>query len=186
MNVLVPLFAILLASIGRVDAFASAASSSSGGGGGGGASASSPPTSVKSNSNTIFGVEASWSSPEWNWGSPFGLGHDCAMKCRQKFASSSARQELVNSLVHADTDTQILPNFEDVKLVLALAWQRARKFDPDMEAYGQVLDAMADLRYENEKDDMEGDKLLVQDMQKRYMWLKPGETHAGCWMSGSK
>lgn len=44
-----------------------------------------------------------------------------------------------------------------------------------MEAYGQVLDAMADLRYENEKDDLEGDKLLVQDMQKRYMWLKPGE-----------
>ena len=101
------------------------------------------------------------------------------MKCRQKFETSSARHELVNSLVHADTDTQILSNFDDVKLVLALAWQRARKLDPDMESYGQVLDAMADLRYENVKDDMEGDKLLVQDMQKRYMWLKPGEWPAG-------
>ena len=97
------------------------------------------------------------------------------MNCREKFGTSSARHELVNSLVHADTDTQILPNFEDVKLVLALAWQRARKFDPDMESYGEVLDAMADLRYENVKDGMEGDKLLVQDMQKRYMWLEPGE-----------
>ena len=101
------------------------------------------------------------------------------MNCREKFGTSSARHELVNSLVHADTDTQILYNFEDVKLVLALAWQRARKFDPDMEAYGQVLDAMADLRYENEKDGTAGDKLLVQDMQKRYMWLKPGEWFAG-------
>ena len=52
-----------------------------------------------------------------------------------------------------------------------------------MEAYGQVLDAMAnDLRYENAKDKMDGDKLLVQDMQKRYMWLKPGESLAGYWI----
>ena len=174
MKLLVLFFVMLLASAGRADAFASTASSSPSGGRG--ASAPSPPSSANGNINTIFGIEASWSSPEWNWGSPFGLGHDCAMICRQKFASPSARRELVNSLLHAETDTQALPNFEDVKLVLALAWQRARKFDPDMEAYGQVLDAMADLRYENGKEGgMDGDKLLVQDMQKRYMWLKPGK-----------
>uniref|UniRef100_A0A7S0FP45 Uncharacterized protein n=1 Tax=Minutocellus polymorphus TaxID=265543 RepID=A0A7S0FP45_9STRA len=147
-------------------------------GGGASASSSSPKANSCNNaqSGDIFGIEASWSSPDWNWGSPFGLGHDCALRCRQTFATEEQRRELVNSLVHADTDTQILSNFEDVKLVLALAWQRARKFDPDLESFGQVLDAMADLRYENGNDgeeNMDGDRLLVQDLQKRYMWLKP-------------
>ena len=104
------------------------------------------------------------------------------MKCRQRFATEDQRRELVNSLVHADTDTQVLSNFEDVKLVLALAWQRGRNFDPDLEAFGQILDQMADLRYENGGDgegNMEGDRLLVQDLQKKYMWLRPGKLSDG-------
>ena len=163
------------------DAFATSASSS-----GASASSSSPNENAICNtddqSSQIFGIEASWSSPDWNWGSPFGLGHDCAMKCRRRFATQEQRRELVNSLVHADTDTQVLSNFEDVKMVLALAWQRGRKFDPDLEAFGQILDQMADLRYENGDDgeeNMEGDRLLVQDLQKKYMWLQPGELSGG-------
>ena len=104
------------------------------------------------------------------------------MKCRQRFATEDQRRELVNSLVHADTDTQVLSNFEDVKMVLALAWQRGRNFDPDLEAFGQILDQMADLRYENRDDgegNMEGDRLLVQDLQKKYMWLRPGKLSDG-------
>ena len=190
MKITILLFIFIFAS--SAEAFATAASSSDGASAS--SSSSSPPPSSSSphqantsgsnnrnDSSEIFGIKASWSSVDWNWGSPSGLGHDCALKCRQKFATKEQRRELVNSLLHADTDTQVLANFEDVKLVLALAWQRGRKFDPDMEAFGQMLDEMAELRYENgassgsDGNNMDGDKLLVQDMQKRYIWLKPGE-----------
>ena len=179
------LLAVLTSRSWFADAFATSASSS-GASASSSSSSSSAPSSPNENASCnnndqpreIFGIEASWSSPDWNWGSPFGLGHDCAMKCRQRFATEDQRRELVNSLVHADTDTQVLSNFEDVKMVLALAWQRGRNFDPDLEAFGQILDQMADLRYENRDDgegNMEGDRLLVQDLQKKYMWLQPGK-----------
>jgi len=53
-------------------------------------------------------------------------------------------------------------------------WQRARKVDPSIEAYGQILDEMVKgTRYEEGIDDEIRSRLLVQDMQKRYMWLYP-------------
>ena len=80
---------------------------------------------------------------------------------------------MVNSLIYADTVTEIC-TFEEIKLILALMWQRARKEDPSMEAYGQILDEMTKgKRYEEGTDDEIRSRLLVQDMQKRYMWLNP-------------
>ena len=182
----VALLVVLTSRSWCADAFATSASSSGASASSSSSAPSSPNENAGCNNNDpprqIFGIEASWSSPDWNWGSPFGLGHDCAIKCRQRFATEDQRRELVNSLVHADTDTQVLSNFEDVKLVLALAWQRGRNFDPDLEAFGQILDQMADLRYENGGDgegNMEGDRLLVQDLQKKYMWLRPGKLSDG-------
>ena len=104
-----------------------------------------------------------------------------ALQTGVPFRKNVAPRESLDVL-HADTDTQVLSNFEDVKMVLALAWQRGRNFDPDLEAFGQILDQMADLRYENGDDgegNMEGDRLLVQDLQKKYMWLRPGKLSDG-------
>lgn len=126
-----------------------------------------------SSCNLIFGIKAGWTSPDWSWGSPVGTAHDCAKICRHTFCDREAREELVNSLIYADTVTEIC-TFEEIKLILALMWQRARKVDPSMEAYGQILDEMTKgKRYEEGTDDEIRSRLLVQDMQKRYMWLNP-------------
>lgn len=134
-------------------------------------------------------------SSEWNWGSPFGTGHDCAMICRQRYSTVQSRAALVDDLLlggsvattTTTTDEDEL-DFEEIKLIMALVWQRARK--TGLEAFGVILDEMAKAeRYEvNHNDDdtntdatnmqQSGDdeycsRLLVQDIQSRYMWLEP-------------
>jgi hypothetical protein len=85
-------------------------------------------------------------------------------------------QDLVNapSLHPRDRQPQ---NFEEVKLTLALAWQRGRfdGSDGGVGGYGEVLAAMADAkRYEigNEED---SSRILVQDMQAKFRSLNPEE-----------
>ena len=124
----------------------------------------------------IYGVAGSgWTSSDWNWGSPYGTGHDCAMICRRRYGTSQARADLVDALLDAGTSSggQSSDNidFEEIKLVLALVWQKARR--TGLEAFGVVLDEMAKAeRYEN-GDDEACSRIFVQDIQKRYMWLEP-------------
>eukprot|EP00984_Skeletonema_dohrnii_P029991 scaffold21033_cov71-Skeletonema_dohrnii-CCMP3373.AAC.1 len=71
-----------------------------------------------------------WKSKQWNWGSASGTGHDAAMICRRRWDSREERQKLVQSLLDPVEFKASYPDsevpFEEVKLVLGLAWQRGR------------------------------------------------------------
>lgn len=130
------------------------------------------PIMVTSFAGELYGIPRSgWTSPDWNWGFAMGTGHDAALICRRQYSSSEARSQLVQTLIAADNTAE--PNFEEVKLVLALAWQRGRwdGSDGGSGGYGEVLANMAKAkRYEVGP---ECSKLLVQDMQQRFQLLDP-------------
>ena len=114
-------------------------------------------------SKTIYNVPNSgWTSPDWNWGYGVGTGHDCAAICRRKYASHEERLQLIEDLLGADpTKTDM----EEVKLVMALEWQRNRRC-----GYGDVLEMMAGARrYEEESPS----SLLLKDMTERFHLLNP-------------
>jgi hypothetical protein len=70
------------------------------------------------------------------------------------------------------------PPFDEVKLVLALAWQRGRwdGSDGGRGGYGDVLSAMADARrYEIEGTNESRAATLVQDMRSRFHKLQPSK-----------
>ena len=122
-----------------------------------------------SSSKQIFGIRNSgWTSSEWNWGYAQGTGHDCAKQCRQKYSTAEARKALVQSLVDA-SPCQL--DFEEVKQVLALTWQRQRR-------YGDVMENMAQARRYEEGDELECSKFLVQDMIDRFESLRPSQDDA--------
>jgi hypothetical protein len=129
---------------------------------------------------TIYGVPRSgWESPIWNWGSAVGTGHDCAKICRQKYSSLLERQELVDRLLAALGDHDDIPSdFEEVKLVLALSWQRGRwdGTDGGEGGYSEVLHqlVLAD-RYEYGSE-LEWSQRWIEDMQKRFHRLRPSST----------
>jgi hypothetical protein len=107
-----------------------------------------------------------------------GTGHGCAAICRRTCTTRQSRSSLVKDLFDApslpprDREPQ---NFEEIKLILALAWQRGRwdGSDGGRGGYGEVLAAMADAsRYEiGDEDDCS--RLFIQDMQDRYRFLDP-------------
>lgn len=115
----------------------------------------------------IYGVPNSgWTSPTWNWGYAQGTGHTCAAICRERYATRAARQALVQDLLEAAAADP-----EEIKLVLALEWQRGRwdGTDGGPNGYGHVLAAMAAAqRYE---DETQGWSNLVQDMANRFPTL---------------
>jgi len=125
--------------------------------------------SIHMSSKEIYGIANSgWTAKEWNWGSAMGTGHDCALICRRQYNSRQSREQLVSELLDCKG-----PPFEEVKLVLGLAWQRGRwdGSDGGPGGYGDVLSEMAKAkRYELGED---CDKLLVQDMQERFHLLDP-------------
>lgn len=104
-----------------------------------------------------------WKSPQWNWGSARGTGHDCAAICRSRWSNKDDRRKLVHSLLapveyHAllhPSSSYGEVSFEEIKLILALAWQRGRwdGTDGGPTGYRSVLQTMADARrYENENE----------------------------------
>lgn len=131
------------------------------------------------NTKTIYDVPNSgWTSPEWNWGYATGTGHDCAAICRQKYASKEERFNLVESLIDSpkcQQNERFPKNFEEVKLVLALSWQRGRwdGSDGGRGGYGEVLASMADAHRYDYGDEDECSRRLVQDMLDRFELLKP-------------
>merc|ERR1719282_1135055 len=100
---------------------------------------------------TIYGIEGSgWKSPDWNWGSARGTGHDCAAICRRRWSDPADRRKLVDSLLDpvefkASRPESEVP-FEEIKLILGLAWQRGRwdGSDGGPGGYGTVLEIMAE------------------------------------------
>jgi hypothetical protein len=143
-------------------------------------------SSSSSSTAEIYGVPGSgWQSPTWNWGYAQGTGHDCAAICRRQYATRQSRQELVDNLLlvakHDKADSTLEPtNFEEVKLILALAWQNGRWDGSDggpRGGYGTVLAAMAEAnRYEarlGESDVSECARRFIQDVAdpKRFQLL---------------
>ena len=126
---------------------------------------------------SIYGISPSgWKSPKWNWGSAIGTGHDCAKICRQNYKNRKLRQELISNLINAQgTDEDLPSDFEEVKLTLALAWQRGRwdGSDGGKGGYGEVLEdlVMAD-RYENGSE-LEWSQLWIRDLASRFHLLQP-------------
>lgn len=140
-----------------------------------------PPPSSSSRIRTIFNVPGSgWKSSKWNWGYAIGTGHDCAAICRRQYSRMEDRKELVQRLINAPStnadEHQRLPaNFEEVKLVLALAWQKGRwdGSDGGEGGYRDILLAMADARRYEDGDDATNSLLLFKDMEERFHLLDP-------------
>jgi len=131
-------------------------------------------------SKEIYGIKNSgWKAPQWNWGYALGTGHDCAAICRRQYATASARIDLVNNLLEpaANNDSREPGNFEEVKLVLALAWQRGRwdGSDGGPGGYGDVLATMAEAAFYEEGSEEECARRLIQDMSdpERFALLEP-------------
>jgi hypothetical protein len=134
-----------------------------------------------------------WKSPQWNWGSARGTGHDCASICRSRWSKREDRRKLVHSLLQlspvssssssisaakSNTNNKIEEeeeeeeevSFEEIKLILALAWQRGRwdGTDGGPTGYRSVLQTMADAhRYENE-DEILSSLHFIEDVSSKY------------------
>lgn len=113
----------------------------------------------------IYNIPGSgWKSPQWNWGYAVGTGHDCARICRKLYETKSARVTLLQNI---GTQPE---NMEEIKLILALAWQRGRwdGTDGGEGGYGQVLEALAAAdRYDNNNNQ------FFLDMKSRFHLLNP-------------
>lgn len=133
---------------------------------------------LMSNKN-IYGVPNSgWTSLEWNWGYGQGTGHDCAAICRRQLSTQKAREYFVQGLFDApstERNDREPTDFEEVKLVLALAWQNGRwdGSDGGRGGYEEILETMAQAdRYEKGGED-ECSRRLIKDMQTRFPLLDP-------------
>mmetsp|Transcript_22754 Transcript_22754/g.33328 ORF Transcript_22754/g.33328 Transcript_22754/m.33328 type:complete len:211 (-) Transcript_22754:76-708(-) len=139
--------------------------------------------SMSSNSRKeIYNIPGSgWKGKDWNWGYGNGTGHDCAMICRRRWGTKKDRQALINALSSPkpvaatestieDLDDMRDPPFEEVKLVLGLAWQNGRwnGSDGGVGGYGDVLATMADARMYETEDEEANSRLLVKDMMSRF------------------
>ena len=130
----------------------------------------------------IYNVPKSgWASPQWNWGSAQGTGHDCAMICRRLYDTKADRQNLVQSLLepvkykaqHPETEV----TFEEIKLILGLAWQKGRwdGSDGGPDGYSHVLQTMASARrYENE-DEVLSAFNFIEDISERFHTIRSSE-----------
>ena len=99
-----------------------------------------------------------FSDPNWNWGSSVGTGHDAAMKLRIKLGTSDKRTEFIKSIVDNSDDFSL----EDVKLALALRFQRASRegISGGQEGY-KIMEKMARRKYET----VEGAENLLRDLK---------------------
>ena len=128
-----------------------------------------------------------WSSKQWNWGSAIGTGHDAAMIARKLYATKSDRQKLIKSLLNPVEYKSTHPSsfnsspevsFEEVKLILGLAWQNGRWDGSDggpEEGYSHVLSTMAAAhRYEND-DEVLSALNFIEDVSKRFHTISRNE-----------
>lgn len=123
----------------------------------------------------IYNIKDSgWSSPTWNWGSARGTGHDCAAICRRRWSSKSDRKELVNSLLNPvefkATHPQSEVPFEEIKLILGLAWQNGRwdGSDGGPDGYPSVLATMAAARRYEDDDEVISALNFIQDVSMKF------------------
>jgi len=114
-------------------------------------------------------------SPQWNWGSARGTGHDCAAICRRQYSTKESRRQLIDNLLEPaeDSNKRQPENFEEVKLILGLAFQNGRWDGSDGGAggYGEVLQYMAGAQRDEEGSEDECAMRFVRDMQDRFEFI---------------
>ena len=106
------------------------------------------------------------------------------MICRDRWGTVENRVKLINMLwepkevqakdgsnkIDVDYADEIRdPPFEEVKLVLGLAWQKGRWLGSDggRGGYGEVLQKMADCKYETDNEEQNA-LLFVKDLKDRF------------------
>lgn len=157
---------------------------------------SAEPPKERSKRKEIYGIHGSgWASPDWNWGYASGTGHDCAMICRNKWGTRQSRISLVENLLNPksvidhkniwESDSQRDPEFEEVKLILALAWQRGRwdGSDGGRNGYSKILSLMAKAyKYEPQGEGYEFEeacsRALVTDMKDAFHTIAQSKDEA--------
>jgi hypothetical protein len=92
-------------------------------------------------------MSSSWSSPDWRWGYANGAAHDVAMGVRSSLSTPQSRARFLESLRSSGGGA---PPLDDVKMVLALAWQRARNYGHDDADWEGAMEEMAKCRFEGE------------------------------------
>lgn len=96
-------------------------------------------------SKEMYGIPHSgWQSPEWKWGDESGTAHECAAICRHRYRTVESRIKLVQRLLDSSPSPAKPTNLEEIKLVLALAWQQGRwdGTDGGERGYREVLAKM--------------------------------------------
>ena len=103
--------------------------------------------------DTKLQVIGQWSEPGWNWGSANGDAHDEAMRLRSSLSTPEKRERFLTDVGMLDEE-----DWEDSKVVLALACQRAAKlcYAKDYPAFGKedqlawraLMNDMAACRFE--------------------------------------
>mmetsp|Transcript_27272 Transcript_27272/g.26084 ORF Transcript_27272/g.26084 Transcript_27272/m.26084 type:complete len:186 (+) Transcript_27272:133-690(+) len=93
-------------------------------------------------------VGTGFADPNWNWGSSVGKGHEAAMKLRLKLGNSDSRAGFIKKIVQGSEEF----NLEDIKLALALRFQRASYEGIEGSKEGsQIMNRMAKREYEGGK-----------------------------------
>ena len=84
--------------------------------------------------DTKLQVIGQWSEPGWNWGSANGEAHDEALRLRSSLSTPDQRERFLTDVGMLDEE-----DWEDSKVVLALACQRAAKlcYAKDYPAFGK-------------------------------------------------
>jgi hypothetical protein len=129
----------------------------------------------KETTKQIYNIpDSGWKSNKWNWGSAQGTGHDCAAICRRRYDDIVDRKQLVDALLSPVEFKASHPNsevsFEEVKLILGLAWQRGRwdGSDGGPGGYSSVLENMANARrYEND-DEVISALNFIEDVSEKF------------------
>lgn len=110
-----------------------------------------------------------WKSKQWNWGYAQGTAI-----CRRRWDSRQDREKLVQSLLDPVEFKASYPDsevpFEEIKLILGLAWQRGRwdGSDGGPGGYGEVLSIMADARRYEDDDEVISALNFIEDVGKRF------------------
>mmetsp|Transcript_41351 Transcript_41351/g.74548 ORF Transcript_41351/g.74548 Transcript_41351/m.74548 type:complete len:239 (+) Transcript_41351:41-757(+) len=132
-------------------------------------------SSPNETTNQLYNINGSgWKSPKWNWGSSQGTGHDCALICRKRWDDRSDRRKMVESLLSPVEFKASHPNsevsFEEIKLILGLAWQNGRwdGSDGGKNGYSAVLSTLASARRYEDEDEVISALSFIEDVSARF------------------
>ena len=130
-------------------------------------SATRPPTRLAMQEDALASLfedkpPASWSSPEWQWGSAAGAAHEVAARVREDLNKPHRRSAF---LTYAKADEPAV-DLVDLKMALALACQRARNYgcdEPDRR-WEALMEEMAACKYERMEEDATGKAVPTIDV----------------------